>query len=522
MRSRVEQFERIRLDARDKDMSIRELAAFHKVHRRTVRAALVSSTPPLRKPAVRSAPVLGPWMALITQWLTDDLEAPPKQRHTGRRIWQRLVEEHDAQVSESAVTHAVGRIRRDLIGKVAKVAVMQTHAPGAEGEVDFGEFWAIIAGVRVKLWMFVMRLSFSGKAIHVAYGNQTQESFLDGHSLAFERFASIPSKMIRYDNLTPAVIRVLLGRDRLENPKFIAMRSHYGFDSFFCIPGIEGAHEKGGVEGEIGRFRRRWLTPVPQFDSLAALNDYLAACDAKDDGRVIGHKPATITTMFGQEVALLRLAPADVFDAATMLSFKADHKAQVCVRQCYYSVPARFAGRRVSVRLSARGVEMFTEGVKVASHVRALHKYSYVLELDHYLEVLATKPGALAGATALVAARASGTFTDAHQRFWDKARLVVGDGAGTKALIEVLLLARSLPPAAIVHAMAHALAGGDFDAEHVAITARNYHQTHTRLPAETVMVLRPDIQDRLNHLPARNTPSLAGYDRLLTTAGEPR
>ena len=103
-RSRVEQFERIRRDARDKSMSIRELASTHGVHRRTVRAALMSSTPPPRKQPAREAPVLGPWLPMITGWLREDLMAPVKQRHTGRRVWQRLVEEHGAVVSESAVT----------------------------------------------------------------------------------------------------------------------------------------------------------------------------------------------------------------------------------------------------------------------------------------------------------------------------------------------------------------------------------------------------------------------------------
>ena len=102
-----------------------------------------------------------------------------------------------------------------------------------------------------------------GKAVHVAYANQAQESFLDGHVHAFNVLGGVPTGKVRYDNLKPAVMRVLLGRERLENPRFIALRSHYGFDSFFCEPGIEGAHEKGGVEGEIGRFRRRHLTPGP-------------------------------------------------------------------------------------------------------------------------------------------------------------------------------------------------------------------------------------------------------------------
>ena len=151
-------------------------------------------------------------------------------------------------------------------------------------EVDFGEFHAMIAGVLLKLWLFVLRLSCWGRAFHVAFATQAQEAFLEGHVLAFEHFGAVPGR-IRYDNLRPAVIRVLRGRDRAEAERFIALRSHYGFDSFFCIPGKQGAHEKGGVEGEIGRFRRRHLVPVPTVGSLAALNQRIAAADILDDGR---------------------------------------------------------------------------------------------------------------------------------------------------------------------------------------------------------------------------------------------
>ena len=107
------------------------------------------------------------------------------------------------------------------------------------------------------------------------------------HVRAFETFGAVPTGMICYDNLKPAVIRVALGRERFEHPQFVAMRSHYGYDSFFCAPGIEGAHEKGGVEGEIGRFRRRHLTPIPHVGSLEALNAGLAADDARDDARLV-------------------------------------------------------------------------------------------------------------------------------------------------------------------------------------------------------------------------------------------
>src|SRR5258708_37808255 len=138
----------------------------------------------------------------------------------------------------------VARRRTELGLDRVEVSVPQAHPPGAEAEVDFGEFHAMIAGVLVKLWLFVARLSCAGRAFHVAFATQAQEAFLEGHVLAFEHFGAVPGR-IRYDNLKPAVIRVLPGRDRAEAERFIALRSHYGFGSFFCIPGKEGAHEKG-------------------------------------------------------------------------------------------------------------------------------------------------------------------------------------------------------------------------------------------------------------------------------------
>jgi hypothetical protein len=156
------------------------------------------------------------------------------------------------------------------------VSIPQSHLAGAEADAGFGEFYATIAGLVVKCWMFVMQLSHSGKAFHVASATQAQEAFLEGHVLVSEYFGGVPGR-IRCDNLRPAVIRVLKGRDRTESERFTALRSHYGFDSFFCRPGIDGAHKMGGVEGEIGRFRRRHLVPVPKVASLAELNELIAA-----------------------------------------------------------------------------------------------------------------------------------------------------------------------------------------------------------------------------------------------------
>jgi hypothetical protein len=438
------------------------------VHRRTVRQALADATPPARKLPERSAPATGPYVDLVRRWLIEDLTAPRKQRHTARRIWQRLVEEEDARVGESTVRNLVARLRTEIGANRCQVVVPQTHPPAAEAEVDFGEFTASIAGRVMKLYMFCMRLS----------------------------------------HLKPAVIRIALGRERFEHPRFVAMRSHYGYDSFFCVPGVEGAHEKGGVEGEIGRFRRRHLTPIPHVGSLEALNAALAAADARDDARRISGRTETIGEAAARELVLLAPLPAEPFDVSLRLSCRVDVKGRICVRQSYYSVPARYVGRRLEVRLGATSLTVYDGARIVAEHSRSLHKYSEDLVLDHYLEVLSRKPGAFCGSTALAAARASGVFTVDHQRFWETARRRLGDGPGTRALIGVLLLHRTLPAASVITGMRAAISVDSCDPDLVAVEARR--AVH---PGQAPSIVPPgkDLGDR----PA---PSLAGYDQLLAGA----
>jgi transposase len=511
--SRVELYERIRKANREEGLGIRALAERFGVHRRTVRQALQSAMPPERKVPERLSPALGPWQGMVRQWLSTDLEAPPKQRHTARRVWRRLSEEYGARVAESTVRAFVAQVRFELENQAQAVTVPQSHRPGEEAEVDFGGFVAWVDDIYSELWMFCMRLSYSGKGFHLAFANQAQEAFLEGHVEAFEHFGGVPAGMIRYDNLKDAVLKVLLGRARLENPRFVALRSHFGFDSFYCLPGIEGSHEKGGVEGEVGRFRRNHLVPVPKVASLEELNEALASADAADEERRMVWRTETVGEAAAAEAGFLRPLPAEAFDTATVLHPVVDTKARICVRQSWYSVPAGLSRRRVQVHLGARAFEVIADGKVVARHARSLHKGVEALALDHYLEVLVRKPGALPGSTALAQARARGAFGATHEAFWEAARRRRGDGAGTRAMCMVLLLHRVLPAAAVVAGMAAALSAGSVDPEVVAVEARRHHDATRRAPAPADVV---PIGARLAMRPA---PSLGPYDSLLSGAG---
>ena len=257
----------------------------------------------------------------------------------------------------------------------AEVFIAQTHQPGAEAEVDFAELWVDLPAGRTKCYLFTMRLCFSGRAVHRVCATQSQEAFLEGHIEAFTELGGVPTKHVKYDNLKSAVTTVLFGSDRrrTENDRWVLFRSHYGFDSFYCMPGIDGAHEKGGVEGEGGRFRRNHLVPVPKVASLAELNARLASADRADDHRRINGQVRTVGDMFVIERDMLRRcrrgvrAGPDVEPAGRPT--RPDHGPQL-----QYSVPARFIDRRIRVTLRAGELIVFEGRCEIVPHERSAAK----------------------------------------------------------------------------------------------------------------------------------------------------
>src|SRR5207248_2557327 len=329
-----------------------------------------------------------------------------------------------------------------------------------------------LAGETVACHQFTLRLSYAGKAVHRLFASQSQESFMQGHAEAFRVLGGVPTRHIRYDNLKPAVHQVCFGRSRIESQRWTAFRSHYGFDAFYCIPGEEGAHEKGGVEHEGGRFRRNHLVPVVAVDTLAELNERLAEIDKAEDDRHIQGANTSIGFNFANEAELLAPLPDDEFDCGITLTPTVRRDSRIVVRQNYYSVPARFIGGLVRVSLRGNELVVFERNRVVARHERLTHRWHYRDNLDHYLEILKIKPGALAGSTALAQARAAGVLTTVHDAFWQAAKAAHGDAEGTRALVEVLLLHRRMPAAAVLAGIAVTLQAGSTSPDLVAIDAR--------------------------------------------------
>jgi transposase len=484
------------------------LAARYRVGRGTVRQALASPVPPARKrPGGRSAPKLGEYRELIDGWLTADLQAPRKQRHTARRIWKRLVDEHGADVAEATVREHVRNRRRELGLTIGQVFVPQTHTPAQTAEVDWGEAQVQLAGSPVTVHVFVMRSCFSGAAFSMASPVETQQAFLEGHALAFAWFGGVFEE-VRYDNLGSAVKKVLRGRRRVETDRFISMRSHYLFDAIFTTPGIEGAHEKGGVEGEVGRFRRNHLVPVPSFDSFDTLNRFMVDACESDLRRRIDGRPGTVAEQLAVERPMLRLVDGP-FDATELSTVRVDAKALVTVRQNKYSVPASLAGLRVTAAVSAAEIRVSHRGNEVACHERLHGKFQTRASLDHYLELLVRKPGALARSLPLAQARDRGHWPAPFDDLWGLLRDKVGRSEADRQMVDVLMLARELDGARVELAVRGALAAGAIDGRAVAVLAR---QASSPAP-----VGRLELDARLAEHD-RPEPDLADYDRLLDVA----
>jgi len=458
----MEQFEQIRRDHAREELSIRELAARHGVHRRAVRQALESAIPPpKRPPVVRPAPKLGPYRQVIDEILVADREVPRKQRHTARRIWQRLVEERGAVVSERQVCRYVHDKRREL-GDVGEVFVPLISDAGVEAEVDWGQATVMLRGEPVVVHLFAMRACFSGAALVIAFQDESQQAFLEGHVRALEWHAGV-FDLIRYDNLKSAVVRVLKGRRRVESDRFVGLRSHYRFESSFCLPGRQGAHEKGGIEGEVGRFRRRHLVPVPEVSSLEQLNELLEEACWADLDRTITGQSETVGDRRDRERLLLNTLPKEPYPTWEEATPRVDSKALATVRTNRYSVPARLAGRKIRARVGASEISFWHDGKQVAQHERLSGRHQISAQLDHYLDLLQRKPGALARSMALRQERDRGDWPACFDELWTAIQDRSGAQDAARQMVSVLLLCREHDASVVELAVNGALAAGAHD-----------------------------------------------------------
>jgi transposase len=497
----VEDREKIRRAYFVDKKSLRQIAKELGIARKTVRKAIEAAEPgmyTLRAP--RSAPILGPYKQRIDELLAENEHLPAKQRYISPTIFKEI-QKLGYQGSVSGLRHYIGQRRQER--RRPKVFIPLEFDPGTDAQADWGEAVVEIAGERVTVQVFYMRLCYSRKLFMMAFPAQKQEAFFEGHVQAFHHFQGVPHR-IAYDNLKAAVQKVLEGHTRQEQLAFVAFRSHYLFESYFCMPG-QGS-EKGGVEHSVGFGRRNFLVPIPQVASFAELNTFLLAkCRADDERRVDG-QPVSIGEAWELERPTLLALPAKDYRCCVTRPVCLTPYSQVEFETNRYSVPTNKAYPNLVLKAYPFRVDILYLEETITSHARCYGREQDIFNPLHYLPLLEQRPGAFQHAKPV--RRWRETWPPAYERLLAKLQAEQVGSSSVREFVKILKLHETYPADLMEQAVAQALAYGCIHADGVELCVRQLlHPEAVRAALDLAPNSRLD-----SHI---EPPDLRRYEQLL-------
>lgn len=382
----MEQWAEIRRRVLVEKMSKRQACEHFDINWKTLQKALHHSEPPgYRRTKPLRRPIIEPVLPHIEQILQEDTKAPRKQRHTAKRIWERLRDEHGFLGGESTIRAVV----REMKSARKEVFLPLSHPPG-EAQVDFGFAKVIVAGVETDVALFVMTLPYSGAVYCQVFPRECIETFQEGHVRAFQFFGGVPRR-ITYDNAKTTVSKIVNSRDRTLTDAFLKLKSHYLFESHFCL--VQRPNEKGHVERLVEYGRSSFLVPVPIVDSLEALNAVLADQCLRDQERTPRGKSETVSKLLVEDRTAMLALPAQPFEAKRVREGSVDSLSLVRFDTNSYSVPTKYAHRKLIIVATVSEVRFTYEDQVVARHPRCWDRVQTRFDPVHYLALLERKPG---------------------------------------------------------------------------------------------------------------------------------
>jgi transposase len=384
----VDLYGRVRHSVLIEGISQREAARIFGIDPRTVAKMLAFSVPPgYRRRQRVCRPKLDAFTGIIDQILEADKLVPKKQRHTSKRVFERLRDDHNFIGGITIVKDYIFTAKQ----RQQEMFIPLTHPPG-HAQADFGEALAVIGGVEQKIHFLVMDLPHSDACFLKAYPAETTEAFCDAHVAAFTFFGGVPVSIL-YDNTRIAVAHILGDGKRKRTRVFSELVSHYLFEDRFGRPGK--GNDKGKVEGMVGYTRRNFMVPKPRFASFDDLNAHLAGrCCKRMDDKLRGHK-GTIGERFEADAERLQPLPAVPYDACDKQSVRVSSLSLVRYRSNDYSVPTAYGHQEVLVRGYVHEVVIACGAEVIARHARSWEKEDYIYDPLHYLALIEQKTNAL-------------------------------------------------------------------------------------------------------------------------------
>jgi transposase len=452
----LEMWTEVRRRVLNKELSKRAACKEYSIHWDTLTRILEHVEPPgYQQAQPRPKPKIGPFLPIIHKILEDDRQAPRKQRHTAKRIFDRLVAEHQFDGGYTIVKDAVRAWKQQ-----SKEVFLPLSHPMGEAQVDFGFAQIDLGGLREKVALFVMTLPYSDALFIQVFPRECTESFQEGHRRAFEFFGGVPRR-ISYDNSKIAVAKILGSRKRKITSEFLRLQSHYLFEHHFCL--VRRPNEKGHVEHLLDFARNNYLVPVPKVDSLAELNEQLAHRCRADLDRQLRGKSGTKAELLVEESSRLLPLPKQAFDARRVTPVVANSLSLVRFDTNSYSLPTKYAYREITVVATVDEVRLVFDDRLVARHPRHWGREQYIFNPVHYLALLEKKPGGLDHARPLEDWDLPKCF-DIMRRRLEREDL---DGLGTREFIRVLRLLERATVKQLAGAVEYALDIGILDADSI-------------------------------------------------------
>ncbi len=384
----MDQWTQIRHDILVDGMSRREASQKHDLNFRTIQKILKAPEPPLRpKEYERAKPKIGPFVSVIHEILEADKKVHAKQRHTGRRLFERLRDEHGYTGGITGVRDEIRRYKQST----QEVFMPLSHAPG-EAQFDFGEAKVVYRGRPMKAMFCVMSLPYSDAFFCQAFPRECTETFQEGHIRAFDFFGGVPHR-ISYDNSKIAVARIVSRRGDQPTHEFLRLQSHHLYKHHFCL--VRRPNEKGHTEGLVKFSRSNFMVPIPEFDDFEEFNQKLRDDCRKDLQRTLRGKNGTKANLLQEERLAMLPIPKNRFEARRIKNGKVNTLSLTRFDRNDYSVPTQYAHRDVTLIGSLDRVRIVADSHIIAEHVRDWESENVHYDPVHYLGLLEKKPNSL-------------------------------------------------------------------------------------------------------------------------------